>query len=257
MYRFPRHDRSIARGYTLLELIIVLVLMVILLAIVWPSLSQPLQRSTTEQAARQLVEDLARARFNAIQSGRTMVFRYELGGERYWIGPADEAGECDSRGDGSDALDDGVGSESAAGDNDLPALQLVIDRLLEDGVVFQDPAATDELDFPLSPSLSATLADERAETEAVEPLVQNENDETDWSAPVLLYPTGRAENASFVLLSPEGFSATVTLRGLTGALNIGPVKREIDDADALGAGRTSGRSGAEAADSFGDEGDFE
>ena len=60
---------------------------------------RPLHRSATQQAARQLMEDLARARLNAIESGRTMAVRYEPGGVRYSIAPADAAADTSSEGE--------------------------------------------------------------------------------------------------------------------------------------------------------------
>ena len=50
---------------------------------------------------------------------------------------------------------------------------------------------------------------------------------------VFIYPTGRAENASFVLRGPDNYSVTVTLRGLTGAVNIGPLEQEPAAEDEL------------------------
>ena len=56
----------------------------------------------------------------------------------------------------------------------MPALELVIEGVLVDEVVFQDPAAADELGMPLDSTLGDMLADEMAETEEVEPLIQDE-----------------------------------------------------------------------------------
>ncbi len=222
MYRSPRHDRTVRRGFTLLELMIVMALLALMVAIVWPSLSRPLQRSATQQAARQLLEDLGRARLNAIESGRAMAVRYEPGGVRYSIMPADASPDDDDVRESTFSESDAT----AQTDSDVPEIDLVIEGMLDDDVVFQDPAAADDLSIPLDSTLGDMLADEMAETEAVEPLVQDETAEVGWSAPVLIYPTGRAENASFVLLGPDGYFVTVTLRGLTGAVSVGPLQHQ-------------------------------
>lgn len=218
MNRDPQYQRVAAGGFTLLELMIVLTLIALMLAIAWPSLRRPLDRSEPQEAARQLVEDLGRARFHAIETGRTMVFRYEPGGTRYEIMPADL---LDGRGADrdDDSRDDQYGAEDEQG---LPARELEIEGMFDNGVTFRDPAAVDEEPFPAGSALSDTLADEMAETEAVEPLIQSEGQETSWSAPILIYPTGRAENASIELAGSKNYSVTITLRGLTGALTIGP-----------------------------------
>ncbi len=241
MSRLRRHDRSSQSGFTLLELMIVLALIAFLVAMVWPSLRKPLQRSTTQQAARRLVEDLSRARLNAIETGRTMAVRYEPGGGRYWIGPADMLAG-DTQTDGAIASGSGTSendafeSDSASNDDgNGPSIELVIEATFEDDVVFQDPTAADDAAFPRDSTLGTMLADEMAETEEVEPLVQDEAADIGWSAPVLIYPTGRAENGSFVLLGPEGYSVTVTLRGLTGAVSVGPLEHEVRIVDEPGA----------------------
>ena len=230
MFRFPRHDRISRRGFTLLELMIVMALLALMVAMVWPALSRPLQRSATQQAGRQLLEDLGRARLNAIESGRTMAVRYEPGGVRYSIMPADASLDSDDVRVSSSSESDAT----AQTDSDVPAIDLVIEGRLDDDVVFQDPAAADDLGIPLDSALGDMLADEMAETEAVEPLVQDETAEVGWSAPVLIYPTGRAENGSFVLLGPKGYFLTVTLRGLTGAVSVGPLQHQPRAAEQRG-----------------------
>ncbi len=236
MPRLRRQNRSSLSGFTLLEMMIVLALLAFLVAMVWPSLRKPLLRSVTQQAARRLVEDLSRARLNAIETGRTMAVRYEPGGARYWIGPADLlTGEQQP---GSVAASDDDADDDSAGevDRDMPAIELVIDAVFDDDVVFQDPAAVDDAAFPADSTLGTMLADEMAATEEVEPLVQDEEAETNWSVPVLIYPTGRAENAEFTLAGPEGYWLTVTLRGLTGAVSVGALEHEIRTADEFESG---------------------
>jgi len=226
IYRF-RHGRSTRRGFTLLELIIVLALLAMLAAIVWPLLRNPLQRSVTQRAARQLVDDLARARLNAIETGRTMAFRYEPGGGRYSIAPADTLADGESMSARTEVQRVLEGEESG----EEAGFELVVEAVLEAGVNFRDPEEAEVPDFASGSTLDAMLADEMAETEEVKPLIERENimaedSDTSWTAPVFIYPTGRAENASFVLRGPDNYSVTVTLRGLTGAVNIGPLEQE-------------------------------
>ncbi|MFO7906461.1 MAG: prepilin-type N-terminal cleavage/methylation domain-containing protein [Planctomycetota bacterium] len=222
MLRLSRQDDARRSAFTLLELLIVLVLLAFMVAITWPLLRKPLQRSLTEQAARQLREDLARARLNAIESGRAMAIHYELDGGKYWIAPADTAtGDEPS----FETLEDERNSRAGDKNGDGAGIQLVIQGELEDGVVFQDPAIAEERDTTSGSTLDSMLADHMAETEEVEPLVEDSRSETSWSPAALIYPTGRAENASFLLVGPENYMVAVSLRGLTGAVSIGPLKQ--------------------------------
>ena len=68
------------------------------------------------------------------------------------------------------------------------------------------------------------LQDEREETEEVKPLIDREEPDKALSTPVFFYPTGRAENAEFVLQGPDGYRVAVRLRGLTGAASLGPLE---------------------------------
>jgi hypothetical protein len=239
---------------------IVLALLAFLVAIVWPSLRRPLQRSTVHEAAVQLVKDLGQARLNAVETGLTMMMRYELGGSRYLIGPADVVNDPEAEMDefleedasdlstaGASGRDDepvktdmpGASSARERDSEGVPLEQLIWQGTLEDGVIFEDPATVqEELDIPLGSALGEMLADERAETEEVEPLVQDDA-ETQWSTPVLLYATGRAENAEIRLSSSDGYRVTVTVRGLTGAVKIGPLEHDVRSVEQREEGRQS------------------
>ena len=61
--RGPRQQRERGagtHGFTLLELIIVMVVLALLVALAWPALRRPMIRGVTQQAARQFVRDLRR-----------------------------------------------------------------------------------------------------------------------------------------------------------------------------------------------------
>ncbi len=230
MRRFTRTCRVNAGGFTLLELMIVLALLALLVAIAWPSLSRPLLRSATQQAARQLATDLARARLNAIDTQRTMVVRYEPGAARYTIVPADTISDTSQANSSQGTFDDELTALDVS-DESSTREDLEITAQLPEDVVFQDPADAADDEIPADSTLGRLLSDERQQTEEVKPLVQDDKDETNWSHPILVYPTGRAENAQFVLLGPDGYRVTVTLRGLTGAVTIGPLAHELRTTD--------------------------
>ena len=80
------------------------------------------------------------------------------------------------------------------------------------------------------------LREQWEETEEVVPRIDRSGDEQDLSPPILFYPTGRAENARFLLRGPDGYRVTVTLRGLTGAVSAGTATRPPDDRTRPGRG---------------------
>ncbi len=229
------------RGFTLLELIIVLAILSILIMMAWPALRRPVTRSVVQQAARQLVRDLARARMAAIDSGQIVALRWEVGGPRYVVEPAEslddsqdatpaviedddvEAGRMGSNGSASG----GSGTAATATDEaDAPAVVAFVGQL-EEPVVFRDPAEVVDEDLPAGSTLKEMLEDEQQEREAVKPLIDSDSADETFSPPVFFYPTGRAENAEFTLQGPDGYRITVKLRGLTGAASLGPLEHEV------------------------------
>ena len=68
-----------ARGFSLLELMIVLVLMVGLLAIAWPNMQRSLRRTTLNEAAQTLREAIDEGRHEAIVTGRPVFVQMQQG----------------------------------------------------------------------------------------------------------------------------------------------------------------------------------
>jgi len=230
----PAHARQIgdagarsscARGFTLLELMIVVAVLALLVALSWPALRRHVMRSVVQEAAAQLVRDLSRARMAAIDYGQVMALRYEPGGSRYEVLAAerlDREDELRSPSVLADLPDESSGVETAESDRPAAGFQAQLDQ----DVVFADAADQDEIaELPAGSTLREMLEDEQTETEEVEPLIEqtSESDQA-FSPPLFFYPTGRTDNAEFVLQGPDGYRVTVRVRGLTGAASIGPLE---------------------------------
>ncbi len=75
-----RRSRVSREGFSLLELIIVLMVMISLLAIVWPNLQKPMRRNSLSEAAQTLCTAMDESRYQAITTG-TPVFVHLRQGE--------------------------------------------------------------------------------------------------------------------------------------------------------------------------------
>ncbi len=73
-----RRHRSV-RGFSMLELMIVLVLMVGLLAIAWPNMQRMLRRTTLNEAAQVLREAIDEGRYEAITTGKPIFVQMQQG----------------------------------------------------------------------------------------------------------------------------------------------------------------------------------
>lgn len=78
--------RQFRNGFSLLELMIVLVILMGALAIVWPNLSKPLQRSSLNEAAHLVRSVLDDARYQAMVSGQFWFIRFEKESDRIEYG---------------------------------------------------------------------------------------------------------------------------------------------------------------------------
>ncbi len=87
------------RGFSLLELMIVLVLMVGLLAIAWPNMQRSLRRTTLNEAAQTLREAIDEGRHEAIVTGRPVFVQMQQGNHEVRTGSfANFANDEDSLG---------------------------------------------------------------------------------------------------------------------------------------------------------------
>jgi prepilin-type N-terminal cleavage/methylation domain-containing protein len=182
-------------GYTLIELLIVVALLLVVVSLSWPSLRQLAERRELLTAARVLRGELLRARLDAIRTGRVSQFRYQPDSGSYSSGPVTaapvESGEAlvawDAESPGASL------EEPAVGDAQLPSDVRFVDASLP----VEQLASRDE---------------------------QGTSDSEVWSEPLLFYPNGRTFNARLRLTSRR-FCVDLTVRGITGSVAVGPVQR--------------------------------
>jgi prepilin-type N-terminal cleavage/methylation domain-containing protein len=180
-------------GYTLMELLLVLAIIVVAAAAVAPSLRNIARNATLRSAASDVRAALTRAHVLAMKTGRIHVFQYEPNGAKYKIEPwiADD-----------DAL------ESKDGGSDLgaapPAASAARELILPDGITFAlgDAASTSrgqhvEEELTSMGGIGAT-----------------------WSRPILFYPDGTAADAFVVVANDRDVGIRVNLRGITSAVTV-------------------------------------
>ena len=177
------------RAFTLVEMLIVLMVLVVAAAVGWPAIRGAMERSTLVNAAKQVSVDLVRTRLAAIETGTIRQFCFQPGGKRYEVGPPPA----------NQLLPFLTATEDSAN-------AVSEECELPEGVRFCVPGAGEE---PAVDEGGASI------------VVAGE-----WSAPVVFHPSGRGSNARIRLLGSQGLYVEVFVRGLTGAARVGPVLRE-------------------------------
>jgi prepilin-type N-terminal cleavage/methylation domain-containing protein len=184
------------RGYTLMELLIVVAVLATVVSLAVPSLRKLSQRGQLQDAARQLRGQLLAARLQAIESASSTLFYYQPNTGAYMVtGAGEMPGDADSLTGGQPGLRGG----EAAAEQTLPSDV----RFLAPATITARPAAG-----------TAPRSDAGG----------------GWSEPLIFYPNGRALNAR-IRLASDRYWIEVTVRGLTGTVQLSPVQRLAEAAD--------------------------
>ena len=203
------------RGYTLLELLLVLAILVILAATAAPFLRGTMQDAALRSAADTIRVELTKANVRAMKTGRIQVFRFEVGGTQFSVqryAAADDEIEAAPAVRGFGNAEEEIAS---------PRLDKTTTVTLPEGVTF---------------AAGEALVGGRAAS--IEEDIRNANRfEGDWSQPILFYPDGSSSDAYVVVVNEREVGIRVNLRGMTGAATLGDimdVKDLLDEAELAG-----------------------
>ncbi|MEZ6057857.1 MAG: prepilin-type N-terminal cleavage/methylation domain-containing protein [Planctomycetaceae bacterium] len=205
------------RAFTLLELVVVLAIIVVLAGLTWPSMLRYIREQEIREQAHAVRMALAGSRVKAIDTGLTYQFRYEPGGRRYIVLPYD--------------LPESAATGSV-GTGDNSAAQRGISSAVVEAVL---PTLTGQLpeschfDWPLARNV-VTNAEQQVATESLPQEWLSlfpdatQLQSTAWSQPILFYSDGTTDDNHLTILNELDRSIELSLRGLTGATTVGPLK---------------------------------
>lgn len=171
-------------GYTLLEMLVVVLILSGLAAVGWPALRGTFEKAQLRDAAKQVAIELTKTRLQAIEKGQPQQFRFELEGTHWEAGPA---------------VPLEFGQDLAAAINPESALPPRTGELPK-GIRFLTPATV----------VQSPRADYGGEG--------------NWSTPMIFQPQGRSGNARIRLASVKGLWIELDLRGLTGTATVGRIR---------------------------------
>jgi type II secretory pathway pseudopilin PulG len=186
-----RKKANSASGYTLLEIILVLAVMVLVAAMALPALQRSFTVQSVKKGAERVRAEMARARVKAMREDQVYAFFYSPGTSQFIVAPF------------SDAIPlDGTGPEiesQRTSHFDFSRSLLPRDVFFAGGQAAADSRSEQTLE-----SADVKITDMK---------------------PILFYPDGAAQDAVVVIQNIKGDMMEVSVRGLTGLTQV----RTIDD----------------------------
>ena len=189
-------------GYTLMELLLAMGVLIAIAGIAWPLVQGQFERYRLKNEVENVRSKLASTRIRAIDSGLMYQFLYEPGGRNFIVVPFEgvetEAEQVDA---GGGSLYRFAGSLSENVMFETPENVAMTSQELPDvGVISGDFLSG----LPGSLELSSVS----------------------WSQPILFYPNGTAVSAVFDVVDAKKQFIRISVRDLTGAVSVDQIRRE-------------------------------
>ena len=205
------------RGYSLIELLLVLAVLVLVAAMATPAVLTVLEGQKLRKAGDQMRTEWARSRNMAMKNGRLYMFRYKLGLDEYEIRPwyaADDALESSSSVSPLDAAGPQPGTAAALPPGAAQPLGtgsvFTPYKKLPEGILF---------------AFGEAQVDNRAASVDTEIAAQGVDG---WSLPILFYPDGSSSTARLTLVNKRQQYVSLDLRGLTGLAQISDLQTQAE-----------------------------
>jgi prepilin-type N-terminal cleavage/methylation domain-containing protein len=207
------HDRG--RGFTLLELLIVLALMAGIMALAWPNLRKPLGQTPLKQAAAAVRELIDECRYQATLRGELTLLRLQRSSPELQLGSWETLLEERLTEPGTSTTESSLNREAASSSspesssNNQTAPNPILKRqwLLPEPIVIEqvlwtcaDPLANEGSEFSPSDRTPTSLADSLNDTNS---LTSSGNDDRGQSWYVPFLPSGQSRDLSIILLDSQ------------------------------------------------------
>lgn len=216
-------NRRRPTGFTLLEVLLTISLIVIIAAMIVPNFDKPLAAQQLRSAGEQVLVQWNQARVAAIATGRIHVFRYTPQQRKYKISPH----SFDPEGGGDQTNPGGTSGSSGSGTAGGPA------GTTNPGATSGSDSSTDTPPYSAEDSLPEGLsfldpppADSDDSTDASLPVPDDTGGDSGMSSPpIFFFPDGTASNAKVGIKNELDKAITLSLRALTGVGTIGDVHK--------------------------------
>lgn len=201
----PNCQLQSRRGFTLMEMLLVLALLVALAGIAYPSLSRLRLEQQLKQGSEMVRLQLKQARMHALEAGMEYQFRFEPGGNRFLVVPAEYS-----------AVQAQQSANQQSGNGQPQAVYWKALGKFESKVKFSTNSSDQGyLAQPLPKEFLAGF-DKPDELSRVA-----------WSAPVIFKTDGSARDFAVEIEDERGSYLTLSVRGITGGTDLSQILKRV------------------------------
>ncbi|MCA9102784.1 MAG: prepilin-type N-terminal cleavage/methylation domain-containing protein [Pirellulales bacterium] len=191
--------RGRRRGYTLLELMLVLAILLVMASLAWPRVEGVYERHRLRKAAEDVRVHLTGSRLRALEEGTVYQFRFQPDGRSYDVAPLATGATAVLSGTLPESMHFAVDDAQTAGTSGTAGMTSAASiTSLADGGALANTGLTSYAGLTAS---SATV-------------------------PILFLPDGTADDTSLYVVDDLGRRLRVSVRGLTAAVTVASAERE-------------------------------
>ncbi|QDT61096.1 hypothetical protein SV7mr_36270 [Stieleria bergensis] len=202
-----RQRSVLSRGFTVLELLLVLSVMAIIAAGALPQVLSLLSDRRLVRGSRIVREEMLQTRIDAMRQGRTLIMDAELETGTLRVRP------YQSLADAVNAIDQ-TGSQEALLTGSDQGMIATVDM---------DEPTPEEIELPEEVTIeSINVVSAARALEVQQTISQTSSGQS--SSPILFYADGTTSTASVTLAHPTHGQITIKLRGVTGDVTLGEVE---------------------------------
>lgn len=206
------------RAFSLFEIVLVVAVLAMIAAIIYPAFEKPLAGQRLHRGADQVRSAFMSARIEAMSTGLVHAFRYLPASGEYRI----------EKWEALDAAIEGDGTEVADAPQTLNATDFIGPNGSARTMDGAGPSRPGLLPDTVRFVADEVLIDARAEaTEGTQDTSTVSSIGTEWSQPILFYPDGTTSTARVLLQGTTEERVVVELRGLTGVATVSDVEPSL------------------------------
>jgi len=221
------------RGFTLIEILLTLCLLVIMSSMAWPQLEKAFSNQRLRKAADMVRTQWCKARIEAMSAGCIRIFRFEIEGNKYRVdGLADNSTSQQTGATADPLATDAVQvfladkTSSSQNNGNLGGTSVYPEKTLPKDVFFvssQTVVDTRAATAVNSMSSAGNMPAGNLSANNMSSADDASSTGGSWSEPIFFYPDGTTSTAQLVLKNKEGRMIELFLRGLTGVVKVSDI----------------------------------